>query len=111
MWYKLAIQGIIQHQVSDQDIDSLVDQSVMDLGEKYLINQMQLKNGLMSMFPNLKDVLFEDSAESLGEYILELSAIAIPTEIAKNQLNALKQPYTTNFNTCKIQEYKKCQKK
>jgi len=47
MWYKLAIQGIIQHQVSDQDIDSLVDQSVMDLGEKYLINQMQLKNGLM----------------------------------------------------------------
>jgi len=90
MWYKLAIQGIIQHQVSDQDIDSLVDQSVMDLGEKYLINQMQLKNGLMSMFPNLKDVLFEDSAESLGEYILELSAIAIPTEIAKNQLNALK---------------------
>jgi len=42
------------------------------------------------MFPNLKDVLFEDSAESLGEYILELSAIAIPTEIAKNQLNALK---------------------
>jgi choline kinase len=90
MWYKLAIQGIIQHQVSDQDIDSLVDQSVMDLGEKYLINQMQLKNGLMSMFPNLKDVLFEDSAESLGEYILELSAIAIPTEIAKNQLNVLK---------------------
>ncbi len=90
MWYKLAIQGIIQHQVSDQDIDSLVDQSVMDLGEKYLINQMQLKNGLMRLFPNLNDVFFEDSANSLGEYILELSAIAIPTEIAKNQLNALK---------------------
>ena len=90
MWYKLAIQGIIQHQVSDQDIDSLVDQSVMDLSEKYLINQMQLKNGLMSMFPNLKDVLFEDSAESLGEYILELSAIAIPTEISKNQIESLK---------------------
>lgn len=90
MWYKLAIQGIIQHQVSDQDIDSLVDQSVMDLGEKYLINQMQLKNGLMSMFPNLKDVLFEDSADSLGEYILELSAIAIPTEISKNQIESLK---------------------
>jgi len=90
MWYKLAIQGIIEHQVSDQDIDSLVDQSVMDLGEKYLINQMQLKNGLMSMFPNLKDVLFEDSAESLGEYILELSAIAIPTEISKNQIESLK---------------------
>ena len=90
MWYKLAIQGIIQHQVSDQDIDSLVEQSVMDLSEKYLINQMQLKNGLMSMFPNLKDVLFEDSAESLGEYILELSAIAIPTEISKNQIESLK---------------------
>jgi hypothetical protein len=90
MWYKLAIQGIIEHQVSDQDIDSLVDQSVMDLGEKYLINQMQLKNGLMRLFPNLNDVFFEDSANSLGSFILELSSIILPEEIDKNQLNALK---------------------
>jgi c-di-AMP phosphodiesterase-like protein len=62
----------------------------MDVGETYLINQTKLKNGLMSMFPNLKDVLFEDSADSLGEYILELSAIAIPTEISKNQIESLK---------------------
>jgi tetratricopeptide (TPR) repeat protein len=90
MWYKFAAQGIIQHQTSDQEIDSLVDQSLIDNGEKYLIDQIKLKNGLMSMFPSLKDVLFEDSANSVGEYILELSAIAIPTEITKNQVQSLK---------------------
>ena len=41
-----AAQGIIEHQATDQEIDSLVDQSVMDIGETYLINQMKLKNGL-----------------------------------------------------------------
>ena len=51
-----AAQGIIEHQATDQEIDSLVDQSVMDIGETYLINQMKLKNGLMSIFPNLKEI-------------------------------------------------------
>jgi hypothetical protein len=90
MWYKFAAQGIIQHQTSDQEIDSLVDQSLIDNGEKYLIDQMQLKNGLMRMFPNLNDVFFENDPNSLGSFILELSSITLPEEIDKNQLNAFK---------------------
>jgi len=90
MWYKFAAQGIIQHQTSDQEIDSLVDQSLIDNGEKYLIDQMQLKNGLMRMFPNLNDVFFENDPNSLGSFILELSSITLPQEIDKNQLNAFK---------------------
>jgi len=90
MWYKFAAQGIIQHQTSDQEIDSLVDQSLIDNGEKYLIDQMQLKNGLMRMFPNLNDVFFENDPISLGSFILELSSITLPEEIDKNQLNAFK---------------------
>jgi hypothetical protein len=90
MWYKFAAQGIIQHQTSDQEIDSLVDQSVMDIGETYLINQMKLKNGLMSIFPNLKDVFFEDDPNNLGKFLLELSAISLPIEVAKNELELLK---------------------
>jgi hypothetical protein len=90
MWYKFAAQGIIQHQTSDQEIDSLVDQSLIDNGEKYLIDQIKLKNGLMSMFSRLKDVFFENDPNSLGSFILELSSITLPEEIDKNQLNAFK---------------------
>ena len=85
-----AAQGIIEHQATDQEIDALVDQSVMDIGETYLINQMKLKNGLMSMFPNLKDVFFEDDLNNHGKFLLELSAISLPIEIAKNELELLK---------------------
>ena len=90
MWYKFAAQGIIQHQTSDQEIDSLVDQSLIDNGEKYLIDQMQFKNGLMRMFPNLNDVFFENDPNSYGSFILELSSITLPEEIDKNQLNVFK---------------------
>jgi hypothetical protein len=85
-----AAQGIIEHQVADQEIDSLVDQSVMDIGETYLINQMKLKNGLMSIFPNLKDVYFEDDPNNFGKFVLALSAISLPVEVEKNQLELLK---------------------
>jgi hypothetical protein len=85
-----AAQGIIEHQATDQEIDSLVDQSVMDIGETYLINQMKLKNGLMSIFPNLKDVYFEDDPNNFGKFLLELSAISLPLEVEKNQLELLK---------------------
>jgi hypothetical protein len=85
-----AAQGIIEHQATDQEIDSLVDQSVMDIGETYLINQMKLKNGLMSIFPNLKDVFFEDDLNNHGKFLLELSAISLPIEVAKNELELLK---------------------
>jgi len=85
-----AAQGIIEHQATDQEIDSLVDQSVMDVGETYLINQMKLKNGLMSIFPNLKDVFFEDDLNNHGKFLLELSAISLPIEVAKNELELLK---------------------
>ena len=85
-----AAQGIIEHQATDQEIDSLVDQSVMDIGETYLINQMKLKNGLMSIFPNLKDVFFEDDPNNLGKFLLDLSAISLPIEVAKNELELLK---------------------
>jgi len=90
MWYKFAAQGIIQHQTSDQEIDSLVDQSLIDNGEKYLIDQIKLKNGLMRMFPNLNDVFFENDPNSYGSFILELSSITLPEEIDKNQLNVFK---------------------
>jgi hypothetical protein len=85
-----AAQGIIEHQVADQEIDSLVDQSVMDIGETYLIDQIKLKNGLMSIFPNLKDVYFEDDPNNFGKFLLELSAISLPLEVEKNQLELLK---------------------
>jgi len=85
-----AAQGIIEHQATDQEIDSLVDQSVMDVGETYLINQMKLKNGLMNIFPNLKDVFFEDDLNNLGKFLLDLSAISLPMEVAKNELELLK---------------------
>ena len=85
-----AAQGVIEHQASDQEIDSLVDQSVMDIGETYLINQMKLKNGLMSIFTNLKDVFFEDDPNNLGKFLLDLSAISLPMEVAKNELELLK---------------------
>jgi hypothetical protein len=85
-----AAQGIIEHQVSDQNIDSLVDQSVMNIGETYLIDQIKMKNGLMSMFPNLKDVIFEDDLNNHGKFLLELSAISLPIEVAKNELELLK---------------------
>jgi len=85
-----AAQGIIEHQATDQEIDLLVDQSVMDIGETYLINQMKLKNGLMSIFPNLKDVFFEDDPNNLGKFLLDLSAISLPIEVAKNELELLK---------------------
>ena len=85
-----SAQGIIEHQATDQEIDALVDQSAMDIGETYLINQMKLKNGLMSIFPNLKDVFFEDDPNNLGKFLVELSAISLPEEVAKNQLELLK---------------------
>ena len=85
-----AAQGIIEHQVADQEIDSLVDQSVMDIGETYLIDQIKLKNGLMSIFPNLKDVYFEDDPNNFGKFLLELSAISLPLEVNKNELELLK---------------------
>ena len=75
MWYKLAAQGIIEHKATDQEIDALVDSSLIDNGENYIINQANLKNGLMSIFPNLKNVEFENLSDSFGEYILELSSI------------------------------------
>jgi hypothetical protein len=85
-----SAQGIITHEATDQEIDALVDSSLIDNGETYLINQSSLKNGLMSIFPNLKDVEFENMSESFGEYILELSAITLPTEIAKTDVPIFK---------------------
>ena len=85
-----SAQGIITHEATDQEIDALVDSSLTSKGNKYIINQMQLKSGLMSLFPNLKDVEFENMSESFGEYILELSAITLPTEIAKTDVPIFK---------------------
>ena len=90
MWYKLAAQGIITHQATDQEIDALVDSSLIENGDKYTINQSNLKNRLMSVFSNLKNVEFENMPESFGEYILELSSITLPTEISKNDVPILK---------------------
>ncbi len=90
MWYKLAAQGIITHQATDQEIDALVDSSLIENGDKYTINQSNLKNGLMSVFSNLKNVEFENMPESFGEYIVELSSITLPTEIYKNDVPILK---------------------
>ncbi len=90
MWYKLAAQGIITHQATDQEIDALVDSSLIENGDKYTINQSNLKNGLMSVFSNLKNVEFENMPESFGEYIVELSSITLPTEISKNDVPILK---------------------
>ena len=90
MWYKFAAQGIIQHQVSDQEIDNLVDNSLIENGSTYLIDQTKIKNGLMSIFPNLKDVLFEDNPYSLGKFFIELSAISLPKEVADYELDLLK---------------------
>ena len=75
MWYKFAAQGIIQHQVSDQEIDNLVDNSLIENGSTYLIDQTKIKNGLMSIFPNLKDVFFDDELNIHGKFLFELSAI------------------------------------
>ena len=90
MWYKFAAQGIITHQVSDQEIDDIVDSSLIDTGSTYLINQMKLKNGLMSIFPNLKDVFFEDDPNNLGKFLIELSAISLPEKVADYELDLLK---------------------
>ena len=90
MWYKLAAQGIITHQATDQEIDALVDSSLIENGDKYTIDQSNLKNGLMSVFSNLKNVEFENMPESFGEYIVELSSITLPTEISKNDVPILK---------------------
>lgn len=90
MWYKFAAQGIITHQVSDQEIDDIVDSSLIDTGSTYLINQMKLKNGLMSVFPNLKDVFFEDDPNNLGKFLIELSAISLPEKVADYELDLLK---------------------
>ena len=90
MWYKFAAQGIIQHQVSDQEIDEVVDSSLIDTGETYLINQTKLKDGLMSIFPNLKDVIFEDDPNNLGKFLIELSAILLPDKVADYELDLLK---------------------
>ena len=90
MWYKFAAQGIITHQVSDQEIDDIVDSSLIDTGSTYLINQMKLKNGLMSIFPNLKDVFFEDDPNNLGKFLIELSAISLPDKVADYELDLLK---------------------
>lgn len=90
MWYKLAAQGIIEHKATDQEIDALVDSSLIDNGENYIINQANLKNGLMNIFPNLKNVEFENLSDSFGEYILELSSITLPIEISKNNVPILK---------------------
>ena len=90
MWYKLAAQGIITHEATDQEIDALVDSSLIDSGENYIINQVSLKNGLMNIFPKLKDVEFENLPDSFGEYILEFSSITLPIEISKNDVPILK---------------------
>ncbi len=90
MWYRIAAQGIIEHQVSDEDIDNLIEDSLVNIGKTYLIDQIKLKNGLMSLFPNLKDVLFEDNINNHGKFLLELSAISLPEEISKDQLELLK---------------------
>lgn len=86
-----SAQGIITHQTTDEEIDALVDSSLLDFeSDKYTINQIKLRNGLMSMFPNLKAVYFEDDPSNLGKFLLELSAISLPEEVAKNELNLLK---------------------
>ncbi len=90
MWYKFAAQGIITHQVSDQEIDDIVDSSLIDTGETYLINQTKLRNGLMSIFPNLKDVFFEDDPNNLGKFLIELSAISLPEKVADYEIDLLK---------------------
>jgi hypothetical protein len=51
---------------------------------------MKLKNGLMSIFPNLKDVFFEDDLNNHGKFLLELSEISLQIEVAKNELELLK---------------------
>ncbi len=86
-----SAQGIIEHQATDQEIDALVDSSLLDFdSDKYTINQLKLRNGLMNIFPNLKDVFFEDDPNNLGKFLIHLSAISLPEEVAKNELELLK---------------------
>jgi hypothetical protein len=90
MWYKLAAQGIITHQATDQEIDALVDSSLFDFeSDKYTINQIKLRNGLMSMFPNL-GIVFENIPNNFGEYDSDYSRIVLPIEISKNDVPIFK---------------------
>ena len=86
-----SAQGIIEHQATDQEIDTLVDSSLLDFdSDKYTINQLKLRNGLMNIFPNLKDVIFEDDPNNLGKFLIELSAILLPDKVADYELDLLK---------------------
>jgi hypothetical protein len=90
MWYKLAAQGIITHEATDQEIDALVDSSLFDFeSDKYTINQIKLRNGLMNMFPDL-GVIFENIPNNYGEYDLDNSRITLPVEILKNDVPIFK---------------------
>jgi hypothetical protein len=90
MWYKFAAQGIIKHKATDQEIDALVDSSLLDFeSDKYTINQFKLRNGLMSIFPNL-GVIFENIPNNFGEYDLDYSRITLPVEVLKNDVPIFK---------------------
>ena len=90
MWYKFAAQGIIQHQVSDQEIDNLVDKSLIDTGKTYLINQLSLRNGLLDLFPTLNNVKFQSLPDEFGLYDITTQELILEDEIAKEDLGLFK---------------------
>ena len=90
MWYKFAAQGIIQHQVSDQEIDNLVDKSLIDTGATYLINQLSLRNGLLDLFPTLNNVKFQSLPDEFGLYDITTQELILEDEIAKEDLGLFK---------------------
>ena len=61
-----------QHQTSDQEIDSLVDQSLIDNGEKYL--KESIKSLMSQTYKNWEWVVTDDFSNDNGrEKLLEIS--------------------------------------
>jgi hypothetical protein len=90
VWYRIAAQGIIQHQVSDGEIDNLVDKSLIDTGPTYLINQFSLRNGLLDLFPSLNNVIFQSLSDEFGLYNITTQELILEDEITKEDLGLFK---------------------
>lgn len=92
MWYKIATQGIMDLPVDVQEINDLIERSVVREDGKITLNHATFESGLKLLFPDkINNVIFARMLREYATYNYKNRTLAIRGEFPENELVSFKK--------------------
>lgn len=92
MWYRIATQGIMDLPVDNQEINDLIERSVVREDNKITIDHTTFESGLKLLFPNkVRNVVFGRMLREYASYNYKNKTLTIRGEFPEDELVAFKK--------------------